>query len=179
MLLPDGSHAVRLCVMSTLGDDGEITAACFFPHKGTDLRAADRYLSVHWLEYLGGVEVSGRLQVLRDFLLNSTIPGERKPTAKGKLAVLACDQVVAQAPQVMQVEVRFAHEPRTANPASGVSISPDGVVTIGVDVPLALASGQSLDPHSGLFTFPEEASHQLAVQQFLVAQVFHTEPGRH
>ena len=178
MVLPNGSHAVRLCVMSNLGDDGEITVACFFPHKGTDLRAADRYLSVHWLEYLGGVGMPGRLQVLRDFLLNSTIPGERKPAAKGRLAVLSCDQVVAQARIELHVNVQFAHEPRTANPAPGVSISPDGVVTTGVDMPLALASGQSLDPHSGHFTLPEEAAHQLAVQQFLAAQVVHTEPGR-
>lgn len=178
MLLPNDSHAVRLCAKATLGDDGEIAATCFFPHMGTDQRAADRYLSVHWLEYLGGVGILGRLQILRDFLLNSTILGERKPSANGKLAVLSCDQVVAQAPQELQVEVRFAHEPRTANPASGVSISPDGVVTIGVDMPLALASGQSLDPHSGHFTLPEEAAHQLAVQQFLAAQVVHTEPGR-
>ena len=178
MVLPDGSHTVRVCGLSTLGDDGEVTAAAFFPHLGTDTRAADRYLSVHWLEYLGQNSIPNCLQTLRQFLLNSTIPNERKPTARGKLAVLDCDSVKTVAPQVVQVAIEFVHEPRTTNPAPGVSIAEDGFISVGVQVTSALADGYSLDPHSGLFTLPAEAAHQLAVQQFLARQVVHSELGR-
>jgi hypothetical protein len=178
MLLPPGSHAARLCYQASLGDNGEVTAACFKPHEGTDERPADRYLSVHWLEYFGRGELSPLLQSLREFLAASTIPRERHPTRNGRLAVLACDAVVAAAHANAIAEVQFRHEPRVQNAASGISLAPDGTVSIGVDRDAAALAGLPLDPHSGIHTVPLEAAHELAFMDLLVSNVVRVEPGK-
>lgn len=178
MPLPVGSHAVRLCYQSALGDNGEVTADCFVPHAGTDERPADRYLSVHWLEYLGQGSITECLQRLREFLLQSTIPGERKPTRHGKLAVLACDRVSRMAVEEILFEITFRHVPRVPTAASGVEIAPDGSVRFGIANEQATQFNLALDPHSGLFSLPESAAHEVAVQQFLASQVVHSAPGR-
>ena len=178
MLLPRGSHAVRLCNQASLGDNGEITAACFKPHEGTDERPADRYLSVHWLEYFGRGELIPLLLSLREFLAASTIPRERRPTRHGRLAVLACDAVIAAAEADAIAEVQFRHEPRIPNVAPGIIVALDGTVSIGVDRDAAAQAGQQLDPHSGIHTVPLEAAHELAFMDLLVSNVVHVEPGR-
>jgi hypothetical protein len=163
-----------------LGDQGEITADCFVPHQGSDSRPADRYLSVHWLEYLGRGSNTDCLAALRAFLMESQIPAERRPTRNGKLAMLACDPVCHSAPLEVQIEVNFEHQPRTEPPvATSIEITPAGELRIGVALEQVVADPTlALDPHSGLFTLPEEAAHQLAVQAFLASKVIHTEPGR-
>ena len=176
--LPVGSHAVRLCYQSGLGDNGEVTADCFVPHAGTDERPGDRYLSVHWLEYLGRGPIADCLQRLRDFLLTSKIPGERKPTRHGKLAVLSCDRVSQTALEEVLLEITFWHVPRLPASASGVEIASDGSVRFGIAHEQAAEFNLPLDPHSGLFTLPEAAAHEVAVQQFLASQVVRLEPGR-
>lgn len=178
MPLPSGSHSVRLCQFSLLGDDGEITSTCFTPHEGRDERPADRYLSVHWLEYLGCGPIPDCLAALRTFLLTSPHPGERKPTCKGKLAVLDCDRTRAKAFAQVQTELEFKHVPRVETAATSIEVSPEGEVTMGVArAQQAMDAGLALDPHSGIFTMPDAAAHELAVQLFLSSQVVHAEPG--
>lgn len=178
MGLPAGSHCVRLCSQTALGDEGEVTVNCFSPHVGTDERAADRYLSVHWLEYFGHGSFSECLKKLRAFLLNSQVPRERKPTTNGKLAVLPCDQLILMAQQEVQIEIQVHHEPRVANVATSIEVSPEGEIRYGIAPQQALTLGLNLDPHSGIHTLPEAAAHQLAVQQYLVSNVVYVEPGR-
>lgn len=179
MALPEGSHAVRICPFSSLGDGGEVVSTSFVPHPGKDERAADRYLSVHWLEYLGLGDFGVCLARLRHYLLNSSpYPSEFKPTAKGKLAVLNCDEVSETAAQAdLNAKIDFLHMPRSENVASSIRVHPDGKLEIGVAQDQAAQTGETLDPHSGLFTLPEEAAHQLAVQQHLARSVAYTEPG--
>ncbi len=177
MHLPDGSHVVRVCSFSALGPNGEVTADCFVPHPGTDHRPADRYLSVHWLEYLGVGNHAESLARLRAYLRNSPVASEYRPTAKGRLAVLSCDAVLASAMDDVQVEFAFRHQPRLPNVATSIEVSADGQLTVGVAQQQATAEGLALDPHSGLFTLPEAAAHQLAVQQFLASKATYTEPG--
>jgi hypothetical protein len=63
--------------------------------------------------------------------------------------------------------------------ATSIEIAPDGTVRYGVALEQqAGAPHLLLDPHSGLFTLPEEAAHQLAVQQFLASQVIHSEQAK-
>lgn len=178
MILPPGSHSVRICSQANLGDNGQITADCFTLHPGTDSRPADRYLSVHWLEYFGSHAVAHGVQLLREFLLSSKVPGERKPSRNGRLAVLSCDSTCEQSLEAVGINISFRHIPRNeANAAPAVTISPDGVVSIAAAHAAATESGQVLDPHSGVFTLPEQAPLELAVQQFLASQVVHSEPG--
>lgn len=178
MPLPAGSHVVRLCGASQLGDAGEITADCFVPHAGTDDRPADRYLSVHWLEYLSAGLMAANVSTLRQYLLNSPYSRERKPTRNGKLAVLSCDRVVSDAMGTVQIAIDFDHMPRFEHPvASGIEISESGEVRMGVAVYQAKTHALGLDPHSALHTLPAEGAHQLAVQQFLAGQVVYSEPG--
>ena len=175
--LPSGSHTGRLCGASSLGNDGEVTAACFKPRLGTDHRPGERYLSVHWLEYLGPSELGLMLDRLRRYLGNSPISGERKPTRNGRIAVVPCDSVTNQAHLSLMVEASFRHEPRAKNVAPGTRIGPSGELVVGADEDTATKAGQILDPHSGLYTFPEEASHELAFQDLLAASVTYSEPG--
>jgi hypothetical protein len=180
MPLPRGSHCVRICPKNSL-QDGEISADCFVPHEGTDTRPIDRYLSVHWLEYLGAREFSVALQRLRDYLQNSPFSPEFKPTAQGKMAVLPCDQVVsAAAEEDLQLAIEINHVPRL-NPgcATGIETGEDGVVRDGVAYEqVAQDPTLLLDPHSGIFTLPEEAAFAFAVQAFLAQQVIYSEPGK-
>jgi len=177
MPLPAESHTVRICSATRLGDNGEVLSTCFAPHVGSDLRTADGYLSVHWLEYLGRGTFPECLARLREYLLNSPVAGEYKPSRKGKLAVLHCETVSQSTLQNLNVPIDFAHMPRLDNVASSISVTEDGKVVIGVAPEQAANNGQALDPHSGLFTIPEEAAHQLAVQQQLARLVVHSEPG--
>ena len=75
------------------------------------------------------------------------------------------------------MKIAFEHEPRIPNVATSIEITPGGEVRFGIAPAQGKANGLALDPHSGLFTLPEEAAHQLAVQQFLASQVVHSEPG--
>jgi len=179
MGLPQGSHGVRLCSFSALDENGDLTVACFTPHPATDERPAELYLSLHWLEYLGLGSFPECLARLRAYLLASPYPKERKPTTKGKVAVMCCEDVVSQAALELQIGIDFAHEPRLPNVATSIEVSEQGQITrFGIAPQQAAELGQTLDPHCGLYTLPEEAAHQLAVQQFLVSTVIHTELGR-
>lgn len=178
MPLPSGSHCVRLCSKSTLGDDDEVTVACFQPHQGTDQRPADNYLSVHWLEYLCTGTVPISLASLRAFLLTSTIPGERRPSSQGKLAVINCEQATSSAMREIQLVIDFKHEPRLQPAAQGYEVVADGAIQMGLARVQAATHGTAIDPHSGMYTLPEAEAHRLAVQQFFVSQVIHTEPGK-
>lgn len=94
------------------------------------------------------------------------------------MAVLNCDEVSrTSALEDLNVPIDFLHMPRSDNVASGIRLHPDGTLEIGVAQQQAAQTGESLDPHSGLFTLPEEAAHQLAVQQHLARSVVYTEPG--
>lgn len=185
MPLPEGSHAVRVCPGAALGDGGEITPDCFAPHTGTDTRPADRYLSVHWAEYLGRGPLFDCLARLRAYLQNSPIPREFTLKVSGKLAVLPCDLTARNAILEVQTQVDFQHAPRVerldggVRAATSIEIAPDGTVRYGV-APEQKESRPDLllDPHSGLFTLPEAAAHQLAVQQFLASQVVHIEQAK-
>ena len=178
MSLPSGSHCVRLCSKSTLGDDDEVTVACFQPHPGTDHRPADNYLSVHWLEYLGLGTIPNCLASLRAFLLASTIPGERRPTSQGKLAVINCEQATGAALAEIQLVIDFKHEPRLQPAARGYEVLADGAIQMGLAPVQAVTHGIAIDPHCGMYTLPEAEAHRLAVQQYFVSQVIHIEPGK-
>ena len=99
------------------------------------------------------------------------------PTRNGRIAVLPCDSVVVQARLSLMIEASFQHEPRVDNVAPGTRVGHGGEVVVGADEVAATKEGQILDPHSGLYTFPEEASHELAFQDLLAASVTHSEPG--
>ena len=178
MPLPAGSHCVRICPQATLGDDDEIAATCFVPHKGADQRPADNYLSMHWLEYLGLGLFPACLNALRDYLRTSTFPREFQPSRKGKLAVLPCDPTIQAGLAEMALALDFKHVPRVAQVAPGFEILDSGEMLVGIAPEQAAELGLRLDPHSGLFTLPEEESHRLAVQQFFASKVIHSEPGK-
>lgn len=177
-VLPLGSTVARLCYKSSLGSNGEITASCFKLHLGSDQRPADTYLSVHWLEYLGSGDLAAKLALLREYLLNSPIEGERRPPPTGRLAVLECDGAAVTIDAAKLATVEFQHVPRAPNVAPGTAPDESGSLVVGVDRAAASAAGLVLDPHSGLFTVPTEAAHELAFQDLLAAAVVYSEPGR-
>lgn len=129
---------------------------------------------MHWLEYLSSGTFSVKLEVLRQYLANSPVQGERKPTRHGRMAVLDCDGAVAATAHL--AKVFFRHEPRVANVAPGVSVGSQPF-TVGVDRDAAATAGLVLDPHAGLYSMPSEAAHGLAFQDALVTAVVYSEPG--
>lgn len=186
MGLPEGSHCVRLCGQSGLGDNGEIVASVFAPHEGNELRPPDHYLSVHWLEYLVDGQYSECLAELRQYLLHSPIKNERPPTKNGRLAVIHCSSIAVKLLEEFGHVASVSHMPRleshvppVASIAPGLTIDEEGTVTYGLAIQQAEGKVDvGLDPHSGIFMAPEEAARTLAVQQLLASLVVYTEPGR-
>ena len=133
---------------------------------------------MHWLEYLASGELPAKLALLRLYLANSPIEGERKPPPTGRLAVLECDGAAHIVEAASLAKVAFQHVPRAPNVAPGVRTDVAGVLVVGVDRAAAASTGQLVDPHSGLFTVPLEAAHELAFQELLAAVVVYSEPGR-
>lgn len=164
MRLPDAAGVARLCGQSALGSNGEVTESCFIPRPG------ERYLSVHWLEYLGAGPLQDQLIALRTYLAASPVQGERRPTRNGKIAVLRAGALHEESLDAVMVAIECRHVPRIAH--ATVQVTPEGVIV------RPAAGANASDPHSGIYTLPQEAAHELAVQQFLVSRVVYAEVGR-
>ena len=177
MDLPPDCHVVRLCGAASLGSDGEVTAAAFKPHLGNETRAADTDLSVHWLEYLGEGTHSECLQRLRAFINEASIPGERKLSPKGVMAVLNVDRIQT-ASRSLDFNTAVRHMPRINPCEPGLWTDDEHVDHIGVNVEAAKEGGLGIDPHSGICTMPQEAIREFAFQAMLADQVVHSEPCR-
>jgi hypothetical protein len=157
-VLPAADHVARICSFTSL-DAGEPTAASFQPHPGGNGREADDALSVHWLECLlaAGAMVD-KVASLRKFLLEDSPFEERKPTAKGRIAVIS----VAALHEKSEPETGATFQCRNT-PRDLTLLDPD--------------------PHSEVHTDPEilkwpaDQTFRLAIQQFICDQVVHHEPG--
>lgn len=156
-MLPNEHHIARICPKATLANDCP-SASSFAPHPGNQNRPPDEALSVHWLELLHAEGTHAeRLVKLREFLVSSPVPGEFKPSATSRLAVLAVGPLHVESEPQFGTSFSCHHSPRLA----------------AVD-----------DPHSEVHTSPEilawpaDESFRLAVQQFLCDNVIYHELGR-
>lgn len=158
-VLPQNDHVARTCKKSTLdAGTGKPTPASFeFRAKNGEWQ--DAYLSVNWLEYLGGNQddLETKLARLRAFQLEhaETLP-LMKPTSNNVFAVVPVERIQSANLADVGTTLDCRHEPN--------------------------AEG---DPHSGIYPdpgvggWPTDGSspEHLAVQQFLFESICHTEKG--
>src|SRR5258708_13706100 len=83
--IPASNNVVRYCPLGSLAGD-RATRAAFQLHPGFATRRPDTYLSVYWLEFLGGEDRREQLDRLRAFIKGSPYK-DPKLGAKGPLPV--------------------------------------------------------------------------------------------
>lgn len=130
------------------------------------------------MEYLGRGTHGECLARLRQFIDAGHVPNERKPTPKGRMAVLNVESIVVAA-QRLEFAASVQHMPRVEPCAPGVVDSDDGgMAVVGVDLAAAQQNGLLVDPHSGICTMPEAHIREFAFQEMLAEQVIYSEPCR-
>jgi hypothetical protein len=157
--IPRGHRVARYCRKKFV-QDGQITPQAFEPRPG------ESYLSVHWLEYLTNKQQHAHaLLDLRTFLTTKTSFTEMKLEPKGALAVLDAASVRGYRRGWELVLLACRHAPRCKpfRRYTGVACN--------LDEP-------GFDPHSAIYSMPWRGAERLAVQQYLLSKVVHSEPGK-
>lgn len=117
--LDDEQHVARYCSPSRV-DAGRPLAIAF--ELGLEDGVPEMYLSVYWLEFLGGTIGQGQIAKLHEFLATSLY---REPARKrnGRFARLNVGQVRREADAAVPTHpLNVRHEPRgpTPDPHSGI-----------------------------------------------------------
>ncbi len=113
--IPASNNVVRYCPLGSLAGD-RATGAAFQLHPGSATRRPDTYLSVYWLEFLGGEDRREQLDRLRAFIKGSPYK-DPKLGAKGRLAVLNVARTITEvSPRLGGTGLTITHEPRGEKP---------------------------------------------------------------
>ena len=156
--IPGSDHLARICFKKPI-QSGEITPQAFAPRRN------ETYLSAHWLEYFQPMDtIALSLDRLRDFLSQSA-HGELTLKKSDLLAVLKVEELRSPKEGARFTRLFCRHLPRGESCASRGGL---------LDY-----SDPNFDSHSGIYTIPWKGAELLAIQQFLLSKVLHSEPAVH
>lgn len=129
-------------------------------------RPNEKYLSVHWLEYFRPFDnFPAAFERLRAFLNQSRFQ-EVRPQQEGRMVALRVGSLRLHVRGLRLLGFSCRHCPR------------DGAANAYATGHGKQISDTLFDPHSGVYTMPWKGPELMAVQQYLLSRVVHTEVGK-
>lgn len=165
--IPAECHVVRVCLPSSLDDDGRPDAGAFELRRNLDGSLKEPSLSVHWLDYLVSSDsLEFKLQVLRSYRVNSQLK-QFEQRSKAWLVVLRVGVIEASSGEL---GLQCLADPQLDE--SACQCNEHGLV--GRQGPIA-PSAAVIDAHACIDPFPAASPEEFALMTHLRDLVEHHE----